>query len=54
MAPVPALPGLANGLEHLARLIRHRDPSLEKQERRHFGVAGRSVSLGGGGGAWEE
>ena len=53
-APVLALPGLANGLEHLARLIRHRDPSLEKQERRHFGVAGRSVSLGGGGGAWEE
>jgi hypothetical protein len=81
-APVIAMPGLMNGLEHLARLsairdggepmlprkvadileegttalarslgkpaerhlasfIRHRDPSMEKQERRHFGLTGR-------------
>jgi hypothetical protein len=81
-APVAAIPGLMNGLEHLSRLssirdagvsmparkvadileegtkelaqalgkpaerllpslIRYRDPSVEKQERRHFGVTGR-------------
>ena len=81
-APVRAMPGLMDGLEHLSRLssirnvgeampprkvadileegtkalalalgrpadrllpslIRYRDPSVEKQERRHFGVTGR-------------
>jgi hypothetical protein len=83
-APVAAMPGLMNGLEHLSRLssirdagasmparkvadileegtkalsdalgrpparllpslIRHRDPAVEKQERRHFGVATRAA-----------
>jgi hypothetical protein len=89
-APVAAIPGLMNGLEHLSRLssirdagvsmparkladileegtkelaqalgkpaerllpslIRYRDPSVEKQERRHFGVTGR---VGRRQGAW--
>jgi hypothetical protein len=92
-APVVAMPGLMNGLEHFARLasirdggdpmpprkvadileegtkalaqalgkpterhlaslIRHRDPSVEKQERRHFGVTGRAAPHGSA--EWDE
>jgi hypothetical protein len=91
-APVVAMPGLMNGLEHFSRLssirdagismpsrkiadiledgtkelaqaldrpaerllpslIRHRDPSVEKQERRHFGMTGR---VGPYEGAWSD
>ncbi len=37
---VVAVRGLMDGLEHLASLIRYRDPSVENQERRHFGGSG--------------
>lgn len=87
-APVAAMPGLMNGLEHLSRLssirdagasmpprkvadiledgtkeiaqalgrpaerllpslIRYRDASVQKQERRHFGVTGRAARYEG-------
>ena len=39
---------------HLASLIRHRDPSVEKQERRHFGVTGRLSPYEGRSVDWEE
>jgi hypothetical protein len=94
-APIVAVPGLMNGLEHLARLasirdggdpmpprkvadileegtralagavgkptdrhlpslIRYRNPAVERQERRHFGVTGRFAPLEGGSGGWDE
>ncbi|MEE2897657.1 MAG: hypothetical protein VX815_04230 [Gemmatimonadota bacterium] len=37
---VVAVRGCMDGLEHLASLIRYRDPSVENQERRHFGGSG--------------